>query len=574
MDDYKLALIVVGVILAFLAFTAWQIVSTEKRNRLRRSTKIDREWGELPDRTYSSEMLDSIHRAFVKKRDGGLKKRNNFTIDDITWNDLDMDQIFMVINNTQSSAGDEAVYQALRTPCFDEAELAKREQLATYFANHPEERKKMQMQLARLGRMKNYSMSDYIDIFLTLHAESNLTHYVPLVFMVIAIAIIPFSLGGVLALILIIGYNIVNYYKIKAKVEPFFVCVSYVVALVRESREIVKIFKDVPELKDYLAELDQASASMTDIVRKANWIGSGGAISDNPVYLILEYVKLSTHIDLIQFNSILNKVQMSTTQIQTMMDTIGNLELSIAIASFRELMPVTRQPEFVTEGEVVFSAEDLYHPLIKEPVANSITAARPVLLTGSNASGKSTFLKTVALNAILAQSIHTVTATAYRSSFFRVFSSMALRDNLEGEESYFMVEIRSLKRIVDASADREGTAPVLCFIDEVLRGTNTVERIAASSQIMKLLAESRCMCFAATHDVELTYMMERYYDNYHFREEIVEDDVQFNYTLYAGRSDTRNAIKLLKIMGYDDTLTEQAETIAEEFLETGVWKKA
>ena len=103
-----------------------------------------------------------------------------------------------------------------------------------------------------------------------------------------------------------------------------------------------------------------------------------------------------------------------------------------------------------------------------------------MLLTGSNASGKSTFLKSVALNAILAQTIYTVMADSYRAPYFRIYSSMALKDNLMGNESYFIVEIKSLKRIYE-SADEK--VPMLCLIDEVLRGTNTVERIAASSQI-------------------------------------------------------------------------------------------
>ena len=125
-------------------------------------------------------------------------------------------------------------------------------------------------------------------------------------------------------------------------------------------------------------------------------------------------------------------------------------------------------------------------------------------MTGSNASGKSTFLKTAALQAILAQTVHTVLAKEYEASYFRVFSSMALRDDLVGEESYYMVEIRSLKRILDRMVEE---VPLFCCVDEVLRGTNTVERIAASSQILLRMAQERLLCFAATHDIELTYLL-------------------------------------------------------------------
>ena len=126
-----------------------------------------------------------------------------------------------------------------------------------------------------------------------------------------------------------------------------------------------------------------------------------------------------------------------------------------------------------------------------------------MLLTGSNASGKSTFLKTVALGAIMAQTINTCPADHYEACFFHICSSMALRDDLDSGESYYIVEIKSLKRILDQA----GQYPLLCFVDEVLRGTNTVERIAASTQILKSLGRKNLICFAATHDSELKELL-------------------------------------------------------------------
>ena len=144
-----------------------------------------------------------------------------------------------------------------------------------------------------------------------------------------------------------------------------------------------------------------------------------------------------------------------------------------------------------------------------------------------------------------------------------------MRDDLAGGDSYYIVEIKSLKRILNQIG--ENGNPVLCFVDEVLRGTNTVERIAASTQILKSLARSSVLCFAATHDIELTHLLERYYNNYHFEEEIIDNDVVFHYRLLKGRAATRNAIKLLGVMGYDDTIIREAEEMAENFLEKGSW---
>ena len=107
-------------------------------------------------------------------------------------------------------------------------------------------------------------------------------------------------------------------------------------------------------------------------------------------------------------------------------------------------------------------------------------------------------------------------------------------------------------------------------MDEVLRGTNTVERIAASSQILKSLCGRSVLCFAATHDIELTRMLDNCFDNYHFEEDF-NQDVVFNYKLLKGPATTRNAIKLLKSIGYDDKIIKAADDTANQFLQTGNW---
>ena len=113
---------------------------------------------------------------------------------------------------------------------------------------------------------------------------------------------------------------------------------------------------------------------------------------------------------------------------------------------------------------------------------------------------------------------------------------------------------------------------MLCLVDEGLRGTNTVERIAASAQVLKALSGGNVLCFAATHDIELTYMLERLYTNYHFQEEISDGDIRFDYCLREGRAVTRNAIRLLSLLGYPQEMIQSANDTAKEFMEKGEWK--
>ena len=148
---------------------------------------------------------------------------------------------------------------------------------------------------------------------------------------------------------------------------------------------------------------------------------------------------------------------------------------------------------------------------------------------------------------------------------------MSLRDDLLHKDSYFMVEIKALKRIFDYSISHP-ERKVLCFVDEVLRGTNTVERIAACTQILKKLSDMGVLTFAATHDIELTSLLEDIYDNYHFDEEIRDDDVLFNYLIKPGKATSKNAIKLLSIMGFSDDIVDRAKLMADDFTENGVWR--
>lgn len=107
----------------------------------------------------------------------------------------------------------------------------------------------------------------------------------------------------------------------------------------------------------------------------------------------------------------------------------------------------------------------------------------------------------------------------------------------------------------------------------MLRGTNTIERIAASSRILGNLRKPNVLSFAATHDIELSYILEALYENYHFEEEVGKEDVTFNYLLKKGRVTTRNAIRLLEMIGYDSKLVKQAKDAVESFEKTGIWNK-
>lgn len=522
-----------------------------------------KDYGVLPKREYKPEQFANISHYYLKHKEG-------FGIDDITWNDLNMDEIFKRMNYTYSAAGEEYLYYLLRKPCMDKRELERREELISFFRDHPDERVAFQVIFGKLGRCGKFSIYDYLDYLDNLGERSSLTDYLAIALVIASIGVMFASLPfGLLMLVCILVYNNVSYFKVKEEIEPYVTSFSYVFRLLEAVKNLKAYERDV--LKVEIDILRGSSNGMNRFKRGSFILMSSGRMSGsgNPLDMILDFLRMGFHLDLIKFNQMLAQVRSHISDIDKMITVLGRLEAMIAIGAYRESLEAYCVPRFSEK----LSAEilNMYHPLIEEPVKNDIKTNKSILITGSNASGKSTFLKTVAINVILAQAVHTCLADSYNGAMFRVVSSMSLRDDVQGGDSYYMVEIKSLKRILDLPGG-EGQ-PVLCFVDEVLRGTNTVERIAASTQILKSMAGKNCICFAATHDIELTHLLEDGYDNYHFSEEIAENDISFSYKIKEGRATTRNAIKLLGIMGYDSGIIHEAEEMAGDFLRTGVWHR-
>ena len=521
-------------------------------------------YGVLREREeYRPEELEKISRYY---RAHGADR---FQIDDITWNDLGMDQVFAQMNHTYSAAGEEYLYYLLRTPTQDTEQMGKFESQICFFSQNSEKRVQYQTLFAQIGKTGKYSIYDYLDYLGGLGERSSRKHY--LGDLAIAFSLLFMLFGsvqaGVILLVAAISHNIIAYFKTKNEIDPYITSFGYILRMIKNVGEMEKL--PVAAFAQELEELGECRRKMGKF-RSGSYILMSPArmgASGNPLEILLDYMRMVFHLDLIKFNGMLAEVRKNSASIDRMITLTGYMEAVIAIGCYRASLETWCLPEWGAEKGLTL--ENGYHPLIQNPVKNSIMAKQGVLLTGSNASGKSTFLKTVALNAILAQTIHTCLADRYRAGVYRIMSSMTLRDDLAGGDSYYIVEIKSLKRILNHSAD--GGNPVLCFVDEVLRGTNTVERIAASTQILRSLAGRNVLCFAATHDIELTHLEEDVYANYHFEEEVEGVDVVFNYRLKKGRATTRNAIKLLGVMGYEEGIIREAERMAEQFLRTGTW---
>ena len=564
MEYYALAAVCVLLFLFFVMTGKME----EKKARQNFRKRLKEQYGAYSNKKYADGRMESLVSALRPGADAN--GRTAFLVDDITWNDLEMDRLFQAMDYTRCAAGEEALYRWLRTPLFDKELLACREKHFRFFAAHEQDRLDYLMFMSDVGRTGKDSVYDYLDYLDDLEEKNcfltKLTDILIVVCLILGIAVNGYFFVPFAALL---AYHGATYMKQKKEIEPYLTTFAYFVRILDSVKHFAKMspaFRE--EFCEEIAGIEKDRAEF-GAFRRGAFVAvddDANATAMDLAKVILVYLKMIFHIDLIKLYAMLHTVKEKKETLIHLLCAMGEIEACVSVAYARAAFDEMTVPEFEAwekGGDILLEAEGLFHPLIENPVKNSLCQHRGMLLTGSNASGKSTFLKAVAINVLLAQTIHTVCASSYRANFFQIYSSMALRDSLQQGESYFIVEIKSIKRIFDAVDNSD--YPVLCTIDEVLRGTNTAERIGASTELLKALSKKGALCFAATHDLELTGLLEEEMDNYHFEEMVEGKEISFPYRLTRGAAKGRNAIRLLAAFGFEQKLVEKAEQLAGGF---------
>jgi DNA mismatch repair ATPase MutS len=226
-----------------------------------------------------------------------------------------------------------------------------------------------------------------------------------------------------------------------------------------------------------------------------------------------------------------------------------------SVASYREGFSEYIEPRF-SDKEPLLEIKDARHPLLTNPVPNSITIwGKGVSITGSNMAGKTTFLRTLGVNALLSQTIYTCFATSYTGNYFKIISLINETDDLIEGKSYYLMEAEHLLRMVKSS---EKEILTLCLIDEPLAGTNSSERYIASFEILCYLINHNALVVVATHDLKLAKKLEFGFKSYHFTDDVDDKGLKFDFRLNEGITSTNNAIKLLEYLGYPEDIVKKS----------------
>lgn len=239
--------------------------------------------------------------------------------------------------------------------------------------------------------------------------------------------------------------------------------------------------------------------------------------------------------------------------IKSWLETIGEFEALASLALVTQMNPEWAFAEF-SKSKVSLKAEKMGHPLINEDkrVCNSINMDNKIcIVTGSNMSGKTTLLRTVGINLVLAYAGTAVCAKEFTCSVMDIWTSMRIADDLSGGISTFYAELLRIKRIIDHSRKR---IPMIFLIDEVFRGTNSVDRVTGAKNVVLNLDRNWIIGMISTHDFELCKLEQKEGSriaNYHFTETYENNKIKFDYILRPGRSKTTNARYLMKMVGIE-----------------------
>lgn len=478
-------------------------------------------------------------------------------IDDVTWNDLEMNLVFHRINNCNSFAGEQVLYHTLH--CLPKNKQASEllENKINFFTKNIKERENIQLLLSSLGKVDgSYSLPMLMNNIDMIILPGIWGYRIMQALLILSILpSIVFQNPNLLFITLgIFVINLIIYIKNKIKYETYLNMLGSILQIVKFAVKLTST--DKYSYENEFKDLKNLTVPFKNLNHLVGRIQSKKEISltGNTEAIFFDYLIGATLWDFIIYNKIVRILSGKQKLFQKLYKRVGEIDMCISVASFRESLPFYCNPTFIEEPKI--QMVDIYHPLIDEPICNTVKLNNNCIITGSNASGKSTFIKAVTINSILAQNINTCMAKDFVLPYGKIITSMAVRDDLMSGESYFIKEIKYLNRIIQSLKEER---LIICTIDEILRGTNTEERIAASASILKYLNNKNCIAIVASHDIELTQLLNGLYDNYHFCEQFQEDDIIFEYKIHEGATTSKNAIRLLELTHFPKEIIANAK---------------
>ncbi|WP_435138256.1 MutS-related protein [Formosa sp. A9] len=522
----------------------------KKKSLLKTKNDLITNWGKQKEQ-------DEFHFSSIEKyfKNNNQKENAFHIISDRCAIDLDINETFKIVDRTSSKIGQQFLYYKLRTIGEQDA-LLEFEKLVLLFEKDQNLRLKTQLELSKLNSNDSYNFEDLVTskpiekpkilwLIYTLTALSISCIILGIFFPVFFIFLIP-----------ILAVNMAFHYKNKWNVSNYLEGVCQLSKALNVSKKMAS-FQEVKHHfpnTSFIKQIEKIKLKTAFISLEKN-VDNEFATA---FWLISEFIKVLFNLEYLIFYSFIDSITTKREELKKMFHFIGEIDSAISNASLKASHYNLCSPKFTEDKQI--KVKEIYHPLIKNCVPNDLSLKhKSLLLTGSNMSGKTTFIRSVAINSILAQTLNICFAKEYTAPFFKIYSAIRITDNLLKNTSYYLEEVLTIKKLIDVSKSK---TPHLFVLDEIFKGTNTIERISGGKAILSYLNNGKNIVLVSTHDIELTDILsQENFELFHFSEQVENNKLNFDHKLKEGELKTRNAIKILELYNYPKEIIDDANNI-------------
>lgn len=492
-----------------------------------------------------------VHSNKFKGKIDGIFKKLGGNLTEITYEDLNFDKVIEKMNHNMSRLGLEYFYYRIRNINLDSDELLKEQKSRNNCKKSEGLLQKFQFIFAGIGYFKDDVLGlldDEADVDGELVVAAKIFSFTAVY---IIISIFVFKKIAFFIAVILLAANTYIYKEFNKKT------MGKLSALLK-LRNIIFTAEKLTIYKDeiFTEELLEIEELLKEIAPLKKSLKSFGFLSGNAEFDWAEtYKNILFLTEARQFTSSQKYFKSQGDKVFRLYFLMGKIDAEIGIISVIKAYDA----KDATYGKRIYG-KNLYNPLLKSAVANDIDLTKSILLTGSNASGKSTYLRTCGINAVFALTFGIFFGESFEIEPVIISSAIDISDSLSENLSYFMAESKAIVDMINQDKKQ------LILLDEIFRGTNTIDRISAASATLRYL-ERENYVIAATHDIELTILLEDIFTNRHFEEKIENGDIKFDYLLKDGPARTRNAIAILENLNYPKKITEEARKLAKDMEE-------
>lgn len=512
-------------------------------------------FGKLPNKTSEISHIDRYYNRFKSKE----------AIADDVYNDLNIEDLYHYSNRCITPIGEMVLYYKIRHLCRN-VYTEKAETIIEKISTTKSFREQLEIILSKLSRKIDYSVSDIFRISIELSKWHKFFKYLPIVYSVVIIFLWVFGqiFGLILTLISILAINAAIHYWNKLYVE---IHIRPLIQLSAIKTAAAQISNHIDNYQN-TADVNESINIISKLEKKIIIFGLNRYLeSDFAILLsfVVEFVKITFLVEPIIVNNIAGKTADLEQHSKRLIDYIGEWDTLFSNASLRTWLADNSlsysKPVYKETETHSLKAKEMYNPLVSDCVDNNVDINKPIVITGSNMSGKSTFLKTIGINIVSSYALNISYASYLELNNFKLYTVLSVSDDINESTSYFRSEVERIKYAIDGCAESHPTCINIVLIDEIFKGTNTIERIAIANAVIKYFTNlGNTLAIVSTHDIELAKSFLGILDIYHFDEKIEDQRISFDYKLKYGLEYSRNAIALLKYFNYPADIISCAET--------------